>query len=137
MKMAVGCDLAYEIEDVTTFIFNVAIAQIPAHGPCDESWTIAPPLAAETTIAGLDNRYTRLVVRNGALRLRYEAALDLQLTLDDPQSIDETPVEDLPLEMFPFLMPSRYCPSDRLANVADQQFGGMPHGHSRVTAICN
>jgi transglutaminase-like putative cysteine protease len=137
MKMAVGCDLAYEIGDVTTFIFNVAVAQSRSHLQLDETWLIEPALAAETTFAGLDNRYTRLVARNGVLRLRYEASLDLQLTLDDPQAIDEIPVENLPLDMFPYLMPSRFCPSDRLAEFAEQQFGRLPKGHSRVTAICN
>jgi transglutaminase-like putative cysteine protease len=137
MKMAVGCDLTYEIEDITTFIFNVAVAQLTAHAQLDERWIVEPPLQFETTTAGLDNRYTRLVVRNGVLRLRYEASLDLQLSLEDPQSIGETPLEVLPLDMFPFLMPSRFCPSDRLADIAEQQFGGLPHGHERVTAICN
>lgn len=137
MKMAVGCDLAYEIEDVTTFIFNVAVAQTTAHLQLHETWQIAPLVATETTIAGLDNRYTRLVVRNGVLRLRYEATLDLQLSLEDPHAIAETPVEDLPLDMFPYLMPSRFCPSDRHSDFAEQQFGGMPHGHTRVTGICN
>jgi transglutaminase-like putative cysteine protease len=137
MKMAVGCDLTYQIEDVTTFIFNVAVAPTTAHLQLHETWRIEPLVATETTIAGLNNRYTRLVVRNGVLRLRYEASLDLQLSLEDPQSIDEIPVEDLPLDMFPFLMPSRFCPSDRLADFAEQQFGGLTHGHSRVTAICN
>ena len=137
MKMAVGCDLSYEIDDTTTFIFNVAVAQIEPHAQVDEKWIIEPQLQAETITTGLDNRYTRLVVRNGMLRLRYEASLDLQLVLEDPHAIDETPLEDLPLDMFPFLMPSRFCPSDKLADFAEREFAGLPGGHGRVTAICN
>ncbi|MGD9920624.1 MAG: transglutaminase family protein [Pseudorhodoplanes sp.] len=137
MKIAVGCDLAYEVADITTFIFNVAVAQISQHAQVGERWIVEPAVPAETIIAGLDNRYTRLVARNGTLRLRYEAALDLQLALEDPNAIDETPVEDLPLDMFPFLMPSRFCPSDRLAEFAEREFAALPRGHGRVTAICN
>ena len=137
MRIAVGCDLAYEVDDTTTFIFNIAIAQIAPHAQVDEKWIIEPQIQAETTIAGLDNRYTRLLVRNGTLRVRYEASLDLQLTLENPQSIGETPIEELPLDMFPFLMPSRFCPSDRLADFAEREFAGLPSGHLRVTAICN
>jgi len=69
MRISVGCDLAYEIDDTTTFIFNVAIAQIAPHAQVDETWTIEPQLPAETSTAGLDNRYTRLIVRNGTLSL--------------------------------------------------------------------
>ena len=137
MKMAVGCDLSYEVGSATTFVFNVAVADIPQHTQLVENWTIDPPLDAQTTVAGLNNRYTRIVVPAGTLRLRYEATLDLQLTRDDPKSIDETGISELPLEIFPFLLPSRFCPSDLLTETAERMFANVPPGHSRVTAICN
>ena len=137
MKMAVGCDLSYEVRASTTFIFNLAIADIPQHTQIGESWTINPPLDARTTVVGLNNRYTRIVAPAGTLQLRYEATLDLRLALDDPRSIDETGISDLPLDVFPFLLPSRFCPSDLLGETAERMFGNVPPGHLRVTAICN
>jgi transglutaminase-like putative cysteine protease len=137
MKMAVGCDLTYEVGSTTTFIFNVAVADIPQHLQLVENWTIEPPLDAWTTVAGLNNRYTRIVAPAGTLRLRYDASLDLQLTRTDPHTIEETGISHLPLEVFPLLLPSRFCPSDLLTQTAERLFANQPPGHSRVTAICN
>ena len=137
MIMAVGCGLSNEVGAPTTFVFNVAVANIPQHAQVLESWTIDPPLDAQTTVTSLTNRYTRIVGPAGTLRLRYEATLELQLTLDDPLSIDETGINELPLDVFPFLLPSRFCPSDLLAETAESLFANEPSGHSRVTAICN
>ncbi|MEO8882719.1 MAG: transglutaminase family protein, partial [Devosia sp.] len=37
----------------------------------------------------------------------------------------------------PYLYPSRYCQSDRLARFVIREFGQLPPGHQRVTEICN
>lgn len=137
MKMSVGCDLSYEVMDTTTFIFNVAVAQTAQHADLQETWSFEPDLPAETIIADLDNRYTRLVVPRGALRLRYEASVDLRLIMDDPLNVAETPIECLSLDVFPYLLPSRFCPSDLVCDIAQREFSALPKGHTRVTAICN
>jgi transglutaminase-like putative cysteine protease len=43
----------------------------------------------------------------------------------------------VPDEVLRYLMPSRYCESDLLSRVAQQMFGHLPHGLSRVRAIEN
>ena len=137
MKMSVGCDLSYEVTDTTTFIFNVAVAKIAPHADVRETWSFEPDLPPETVTADFNNRYTRVVVPRGALRLRYEASVDLRLTSDDPLNVPETPIDALPLDVFPYLMPSRFCPSDLLCDFAQREFSALPKGHARVTAICN
>jgi transglutaminase-like putative cysteine protease len=47
------------------------------------------------------------------------------------------PPEELPAETLPFLLSSRYCEVDRLADRAWRQFGGVSGGGSRVQAICD
>ena len=47
------------------------------------------------------------------------------------------PLSTLPLDILPFLLPSRFVSSDRLALFAEREFGRLPKGHQRVTAICN
>jgi hypothetical protein len=42
----------------------------------------------------------------------------------------------IPLAILPFLLPSRYVPSDRLAAFARTEFGSLLPGHKRVNAIC-
>ena len=137
MKMSVGCDLAYEVMDTTTFIFNVAVAQVPQHADLRETWSFAPDLPAEAITTDFNNRYTRLVVPRGAFRLRYEASVDLRFIMDDPLDVPETPIEHLSMDVFPYLLPSRFCQSDLLSETAEREFSALPKGHARVTAICN
>ncbi|HUO21529.1 MAG TPA: transglutaminase family protein [Caulobacteraceae bacterium] len=44
-------------------------------------------------------------------------------------------VENLPPETLPFLLPSRYCESDQLSDLAWSLFGSTPPGWARVQAI--
>ena len=44
-------------------------------------------------------------------------------------------VEDLPEETLMYLLPSRYCESDKLADTAWQLFGHTPLGWERVQAV--
>ena len=89
MKMSVGCDLAYEVMDTTTFIFNVAVAQVPQHADLQETWSFEPDLPSDALTADFNNRYTRLVVPRGAFRLRYKASVDLRFTMDDPLDVPD------------------------------------------------
>jgi transglutaminase-like putative cysteine protease len=44
-------------------------------------------------------------------------------------------VRSLPLEVLPYVYPSRYCQSDRLLKLANTEFGHLWRGYSRVLAI--
>jgi transglutaminase-like putative cysteine protease len=47
------------------------------------------------------------------------------------------PVEDIPDDYIQYLLPSRYCETDRLMNLAWQLFKDAPEGWGRVQAICD
>jgi transglutaminase-like putative cysteine protease len=47
------------------------------------------------------------------------------------------PVEELPAETLQFLLASRYCETDRLADEAWRLFGNMAPGWARVQAVCD
>jgi transglutaminase-like putative cysteine protease len=48
-----------------------------------------------------------------------------------------TPIADLPDDVLLFLLQSRYCDSDRLADFAWSNFGMILGGRQRVQAICD
>lgn len=61
-----------------------------------------------------------------------------------PDAVDEAdfdapqvPIDELPDETLPFLLPSRYCQSDVLSRDAWSLFGGLEPGYRRVEAICD
>ena len=138
MQFEMGCDLRYEVDAPSLFILNVEVARIPAHGILAERLVVEPEVARRTHIRSeTDNRYVAFTAPAGPLRISYEATVDLAAERADPATIAEVPLGDVPLAIFHYLLPSRFCPSDRLAAFAAQEFGTLPKGHARVTAICN
>ncbi|MFT8243198.1 transglutaminase-like domain-containing protein [Roseomonas sp. BN140053] len=82
-------------------------------------------------------RWLRLLAAPGPLTLRYEAEVQGDPLVHDPAAVSEIPVERLPQAALPFLLPSRYCENDRLEGFAAAEFGRLPPGHARVTAVCD
>ncbi len=138
MKFNLGCDLAYQVADDTTFIFNVEVARLPRHRDLEDQVVCIPDVPSQSyTAPGLDNRYLRILASAGDISLRYTAKVDLDVLRADPKTIDEVPIQDVPLAILPYLLPSRFVPSDRLAAFAAAEFGDLPKGHSRVSAMCS
>ena len=138
VRYKLGCDLSYEVKTPTVFIFNLEVARLLRHHDLTEQLTITPELPRRTYIVpDVQNRYFSVSAEPGPLSILYEAEVTLDVFRADPATIDETPLGEIPLDIMPFLLPSRFVPSDRLSAFARREFGDLPKGHGRVTAICN
>ena len=138
MRFKLGCSLAYEVKTPTTFIFNVEVAHLKSLAVMSETLTLAPDLSRRRTITpDLRNRYLGVNVPPGPFSLEYDAEVELKVVRADPETISETSVSELPIDILPFLLPSRFVSSGRLAPFAEAEFGHLPKGHKRVAAICN
>ncbi len=138
VRYKLSCDLSYEVMTPTVFIFNLEVAKLVRHHDLTEGLTITPDLPRRIyTVPDCQNRYVSVQASPGPLRVLYEAEVTLDVFRADPATVDETSLNEIPLAIMPFLLPSRFIPSDRLAAFANREFGGLPKGHRRVTAICN
>jgi len=133
-----GCQLEYEVKTPTLFIFNLEVAKLVRHRELFENIKIQPALSRQIyTAPGNQNRYFSVRADPGPLTVTYRAEVALEVFRSDPSTISETPLEQLPLDILPYLLPSRYVASDRLAAFAQREFGDIEKGHGRVTTICN
>ena len=138
MKFKVGCELEYEVRDNSTFIFNINVAKTRNQRILKEHLQLEPNLHFEEYVNPvLDNRYIRINVPSGNLRLSYQALVDVIYEETNPTTINEVPIAQLPLELLQYIYPSRYCQSDRLMRFAQSEFGYLLPDYSRITAICN
>lgn len=138
MRFSVGCELSYTVRRQTTLIFNIEPMRNDQQRVTSERLTITPQADAHTHVAAdTGNRYIRLLLPEGDHTILYQGEVELSARRGNPDSIAEVPVDRLPLEVLPFLNPSRYCLSDELGRFAQREFGGLAPGHNRVTAICN
>lgn len=138
MDFSFGCELSYRVAESTVFIFNIEAARAAAHGNLRESLALSPDLERVSEVSEpFGNRYTRLVAPPGPFSITCSGSVSLEPVRADPATLAETPIADMPLALFSYLQPSRFCESDRLAAFAAREFEGLAPGYSRVNAICN
>lgn len=134
MRVRVDCELAYRVHAETLFVFNIEVQRTARQTVKRERLTLEPHLDVERWIMpGSGNRYLRVNVPSGSLRLHYEAEIHLTPDLQDPASVAEVPLARLPLSVFPDLYPNR----GKLDHFARTTFSDIDSGYARVLAICN
>jgi transglutaminase-like putative cysteine protease len=103
-----------------------------------EQLIVEPAVSVHNFIDSFGNRAARLVAPAGKLRLYYD---NIALDGGEPEpSIEGAvlhPVEQLPDQVLPFLLSSRYCEVDRMSEMAWQLFGNTPPTWERVKAVVN
>ena len=130
--------LEYEVCDSNgaDFVFNIHAAHTKQQRVRKEQLTLSQPLKPEIRAhAATATRFMRLHANPGPLRVNYAATVEIDHHLADPESLAEVPVRLLPLDVVPYIYPSRYCESDRLLKLATDEFGNLWQGYSRVLAI--
>ncbi|HEY6134184.1 MAG TPA: transglutaminase family protein [Rubrivivax sp.] len=137
IRLRLSLELDYEVYDPgCDFIFNIHAASTERQRVVEESLTLSQdiPLTVDTDAVSR-NRYLRLKAFSGALKLRYDATVDVDHHFADPAQVPEWPVPDLPTDVLGYIYPSRYCQSDRLIKLATREFGHLWQGYGRVQAI--
>lgn len=140
MRYEVGCELEYDVQAPggTPFVFNIEAQRTPDQKVLEEALTLSQDLSFDRfTMPESGNRYFRVLAEQGGLTVRYRALVELAPREVAPASVREVPAGRLPLEALTHLYPSRYAESDLLVRFAQEFFGHLPPGHSRVAAICN
>jgi transglutaminase-like putative cysteine protease len=137
VRIQFSIDLQYEVGfSGADFIFNIQAARTRRQTVVSERLSITPALPTLSHTDPITHARTlRLSARPGPLQVSYQATVDLNHYVAQPDQVPEVPVANLPPEVLPYLYPSRYCQSDRLGNLAMAQFGDLPHDYTRVQAI--
>jgi transglutaminase-like putative cysteine protease len=137
VRLRFAVELNYEIADhPSDFILNIHAARTRCQSVVEENFRVTQPIAVSLfTDPAHGNRYARLRAVPGALRIRYDATVDIEHHIASPDSVKETPIAELPAEALAYIYPSRYCQSDRLHQLARTEFGAMSPGYWRVRAI--
>ncbi|MFC5606124.1 transglutaminase-like domain-containing protein [Variovorax soli] len=138
-RMAYSVELTYKVNQPgADFLFNVQAARTKRQRLVSEFLELSPAIASQEFTDPLSSmRLLRLRADTGLLVVRYRCVIDLIHARNDPAEVPETWVCSLPGEVLPFLYPSRYCESDILSAFANQQFGSLFQGYSRVQTICD
>ena len=139
VRIQFAIDLQYELSyPGADFVFNIHAAQTKSQSIVSEQLHISQPVPSDIqTDPATLARYLRLTAAPGPLHISYQATVDIDQHVGNPDTIPETPVAQLPLSALAYIYPSRYCQSDRLANLAMREFGLLDKGYRRVEAVRN
>jgi transglutaminase-like putative cysteine protease len=136
MTLSVGCTLGYQVLSPTAhFTFNI-LANTDAQQRLDsESVVCTPEVPAERISTSKGNRVYRVEVPAGPFELRYAATIAVERPVL-PAELKAEPPGRLPLTVLTYMLPSRYCESDRFTPVAWELFGRIENRVEQVREIC-
>ena len=137
MKLRAGFRIGYECEQDTAMllVLNVHPSR-RADLLTDQTLSFDRPLEALGYLDGFGNSCSRIVLPAGLTTISTEFDIyDDGLPDPVPSNAYQHDIKDLPDQVLVFLLGSRYCDTDRLADFAWGKFSSSPFGWPRVKAI--
>ena len=105
------------------------------HRVTRENLTTSPTPFCELWTDTFGNPQRRLVAAEGVFAFDFTATIEVSPNEPIPTDAVEHAPRHIPPEAMVYTLPSRYCQSDRLVRLARSEFGAIPPGGGRVTAI--
>lgn len=139
MKFRAGFELRYDFPNPTPIVsmLNVHYSRVsdllaPDHLVLD------PSIETDGYRDMFGNWCTRFLAPAGKLVMSSDFFIrDSGLPDAVVDGLHQMPIEELPVETLAFLLPSRFCDSDQLLDLAWSLFAGARAGSDRVQAVCD
>ena len=137
MRIRIGYSLTYEFVQPTPMIVLLNVHYSRASDLfTPDTMTTSPSTPYTSYRDSFGNWCNRVLAPAGTFQIRADATIrDLGLADEVAAGTPQIAVEDLPEEALLFLLPSRYCESDKLAATAWELFGHTAPGWERVQAV--
>ena len=139
MKIRAGYEISYECPQPTPMIVSLSVYPDRISDLITADLMTLDPFVPANTYHDIYGNFCH-VIRAPAGRMTMSADFLIQ---DDGQPDIYAPdaeaheLGSLPVEALLYLLPSRYCESDRLMEIAWKLFGAVPKGWPMVQAICD
>ncbi len=136
MLFEVQAELDYKVSFRSAMILSVHAQESASQKIVKEQFRIEPAIPFTEFRDDQGNRFVRLDTgKQDTLAVRYSASVDCDFEVRRAHGIAATPVTALDHAAVPYLFPSRYCQSDRLAKMAWDLFGKNASPHEKVVKI--
>jgi transglutaminase-like putative cysteine protease len=128
VRLAIEADLDYWLPEPADVLLQLEAAALPDQRLDDRALTVWSdhPIAATDGDEGMGQRcWARAQYR---LMAQYRATVTVDRVAIDVAGLPATPPRALPGTAVRYLLPSRYCQSDRLEGFVRREFGGLSGG---------
>lgn len=134
MKLQINVQLDYEFEQPCDVLLQVEVAAIPGQ-VIDNTQITVTPHAQLARVPAQDHLGERIWLRpEGRMVVDYQAMVTLDRAAADCAALPKVPLQLLPGEAVPYLMPSRYCPSHQFQDFVEATFGAFAGG-AKIAAM--
>ncbi|NJN86150.1 MAG: transglutaminase family protein [Leptolyngbyaceae cyanobacterium SL_7_1] len=135
MRVEAGCRISFEADAATPAIFMLRPRSGAGQWIIREEYTLDPIVPVVEYTDSYGNLCQRLIAPAGSFQIQTSAIVETAESIDTQLSAPYVPVENLPDEVIQFLLPSRYCQSDQLYDLAIEIAGDRTPGYDQVEAI--
>jgi transglutaminase-like putative cysteine protease len=138
ITVRVGCSLAYDTPVPTPVLFVLRPRLADKVLVMKEKLTFGIGVPSSEFQDSHGNNTYRCMLMPGRNEIRHDALVAVS-ALPDSREVQGPimPIGQLPAEVLRYTLPSRYCDSDKLLDLAWNNFGQIPNGLQRVQAICD
>ena len=133
IRMDYRVKLQYDAQGHSDFVLNICPARTRSQRVTNESLAVEGATPSYTyTDPVTANRFNRIYTEGGPVTVRYAGSVELEHVIVDPSTIEERAMQSMPSEVVPYILPSRFCPSDKMRSLAMAMFGNATPGYARV-----
>jgi transglutaminase-like putative cysteine protease len=138
IQMDYQLELQYQAQNKSDFVLNICPARTRSQRVLNESFAVEGATPTYTfTEPSTANRINRLYSEGGLVTIRYRSTVEIDHVHVDPATVDERVMRSMPSEVLQYVLPSRYCQSDKMRDIALAMFGNVAPGYQRAVLICD
>ncbi|MDW5287243.1 transglutaminase family protein [Formosa sp. PL04] len=135
MWLRISCDLAFNIESPTPFILMLRPRSGAEQWIERDEFKILPNVPIVEFTDGYGNLCQRFVAPIGDFLIHTTSDVKTSEFVDVDFNASFVEIQNLPNDVLCYLLPSRYCESDRFNDMANSITADQPPGYKQVFAI--
>jgi transglutaminase-like putative cysteine protease len=135
MWLRTSCDLAFEITEPITFVLMLRPRSGAQQWIAREDYRLEPTVPVFEFTDDYGNLCQRLIAPSGFFTVRTSAEVMTADYVDQAFGAPFVEIQNLPDRVLCYLLPSRYCESDRFGQMATEIVAGRQPGYDQVVAI--
>lgn len=135
MRLHTSCDLTFDITVPTPFVLMLRPRSGAQQWVASEQYNLFPSVPVSEFTDNYGNLCQRLLAPTGPFSVHTAAEIILADRVDRAQDAPFVEVQNLPDAVLSYLLPSRYCESERFGQLATEITEGQLLGYNQVAAI--
>ena len=135
MWLRTSCDITFDVSVPTPFILMLRPRSGANQWVAHEDCTFTPSVPITEYADSYGNLCERLIAPPGEFSIRRSADVSTSDGIDVSPGAPFDEVHNLPYEVLTYLLPSRYCESDRFMDLGRELVDGVEPGYDQVARI--